>query len=258
MLLHDNKQLFKPNNNTFYSGTSGLVLPVPQSQYPVEFYGKSRLTYYASLFNSVEINSTFYKLPRQSTIIKWAESVPGTFRFTFKLSKTITHVKKLDFKYEDLELFIQAINNIGDKRACILIQLPPALKTENISRLQNLLTSIKKLAINDTWKIAVEFRNKNWYNEDTYSLLKQHNISMVMHDLPDSATPLTALTSDFIYVRFHGTEKGYRGNYANNFLKEYAQHIKLWMSAEKTVYVYFNNTLGNAVNNLQMLNSLVL
>ncbi len=80
--------------NNFYSGISGLVLPVPKAQYPPEFQDNSRLQYYASLFNSLEVNSIFYKLPRSSTIANWVESVPDNFRFTFKLSKTVTHVKK--------------------------------------------------------------------------------------------------------------------------------------------------------------------
>ncbi len=83
-------------NHTFYSGTSGLVVPVPQALYPPEFKGKSRLNYYASLFNSIEINSTFYKMPKISTVSNWAESVPDEFRFTFKLSKAITHAKGLE------------------------------------------------------------------------------------------------------------------------------------------------------------------
>ncbi len=84
-------------NNTFYSGTSGLVLPVPKLLYPAEFQDKSRLTYYASLFNSIEINSSFYKIPQIPTVCKWAESVPDNFQFTFKLSKAITHAKGLEF-----------------------------------------------------------------------------------------------------------------------------------------------------------------
>ncbi len=100
----------------FYSGTSGLVLPVPQSLYPTEFQDKSRLEYYASLFNSVEINSSFYKMPMISTVSKWAESVGDHFQFTFKLSKIITHVKGLDFNVEDIELFMQRIENIHNKK----------------------------------------------------------------------------------------------------------------------------------------------
>src|SRR5688572_17070366 len=85
------------HNGLFLSGTSGLALSIPQAQYPAAFKGASRLTFYGSLFNSIEINSTFYKLPKAATILKWAESVPAHFRFTFKLSKSITHHKGLDF-----------------------------------------------------------------------------------------------------------------------------------------------------------------
>ena len=136
-----------PGNNRFHSGTSGLALPITRSLYPPEFSGKSRLAYYASLFNTVEINSSFYKLPRTSTVIKWADSVPPIFQFTFKLSKAITHVKGLNFNREDVELFMHTIDYIGNKRGCVLVQLPPALKTEHINQLEKLLKSIKKINI---------------------------------------------------------------------------------------------------------------
>src|SRR3954451_17361145 len=86
----------------FYSGISGVALPVPKAQFPSQFQDKSRLHYYASLFNSVEVNSIFYKLPRSSTIVNWRESVPDDFRFTFKVSKTITHVMFLHFAVKDV------------------------------------------------------------------------------------------------------------------------------------------------------------
>lgn len=79
----------------FYTGTSGLSLPFPKHSFPPEFQDKSRLTFYASLFNSIEINSSFYKLPMASTVKKWAESVPDNFLFTFKLWREITHNKGL-------------------------------------------------------------------------------------------------------------------------------------------------------------------
>jgi uncharacterized protein YecE (DUF72 family) len=246
-----------PVNNTFYSGTSGLVLPIIRSDYPPEFHGKSRLEYYASLFTTIEINSSFYKLPRASTIIKWADGVPPTFQFTFKLSKAITHVKGLNFNADDVEIFMHIIDHIGNKSGCVLIQLPPALKTEHINQLEKLLKSIKKFNTNK-WKIAVEFRNKTWYNDEVNYLLRQYNISLVMHDLPAAATPFTMLTTEVIYLRFHGTEKGYRGNYPTDVLLEYARRIKSWTNQGKTVYCYFNNTLGNAINNLQTLNHFLL
>lgn len=240
----------------FYSGTSGIVVPVPQALYPDAFKGKSRLTYYASLFNSIEINSSFYKLPKASTVIKWCETVPEGFQFTFKLSKTISHSKGLDFNAEEVALFMQTIDNVNKKKGCILVQLPPSLKPDRIKQLEKLLKTMDVENAHRAWKVAIEFRNKGWYNDQTFRLLQEYNDSLVLHDLPASATPLVPLTS-LIYLRFHGTEKGYRGNYDDKFLSNYAQRITQWMSEGKCVYCYFNNTLGNAFNNLRTVNRFV-
>ena len=225
--------------------------------YPLEFQGKSRLTYFASLFNSVEINSSFYKMPRLSTVRSWAESVGDHFRFTFKLSKAITHAKGLDFTEEDLHLFIETINHVGNKKGCILIQFPPALKIERFDRLEKLIAGIKTSDQNTDWKIAIEFRSTSWYQPEVYELLNQHNISMVVHDLPASKTPLIDSPASSKYLRFHGPGGGYRGSYTDEFLMEYAKLISAWINQGKTIYCYFNNTMGDAVKNLQTLNGLV-
>ncbi len=244
-------------DNTFYSGTSGLVLPVPQSLYPREFQGKSRLTYYASLFNSIEINSSFYKTPKVSTVSKWAESVPDNFQFTFKLSKAITHTKGLDFNAGDIDQFMQTIAPIGNKKGCLLVQFPPALKIEKMDQLQKLLVSIKGANPDNIWKVAIEFRNQSWYDDEVYNFLNQYNISMVTHDLPAAATPLSESTATFRYLRFHGPGGSYRGSYSDDFLYQYANYIKTWTSEGDLIYLYFNNTIGDAVKNLETLNSFV-
>lgn len=244
-------------NNTFYSGTSGLVLPVPQALYPPEFQGKSRITYYASLINSLEVNSSFYKTPKAATIAKWAESVSDDFKFTFKLSKAVTHVKGLDFKAEDIVHFMQTIAHIGNKKGCLLIQFPPALKIDKISQFEKVLLAIKEADPCQEWKTAVEFRNHSWYNSEVYDLLNSYEISLVIHDVPASATPITETTSGFKYLRFHGTNGRYGGSYTDDALSAYAEYIRAWISAGKTVYFYFNNTMGNAFKNLQTLNRFV-
>ncbi len=243
--------------NNFYSGVSGLVLPVPKSQYPPEFQDKSRLQYYASLFNSIEVNSIFYKLPRSSTIANWVESVPDNFRFTFKLSKTVTHVKNLEFTANDVAAFMKTIGPVDDKKGCLLVQFPPGLKVEKLNQLQNLLDVIGEATHNTDWKIAMEFRNSSWYEREVYELLDEYNFSVVLQDIPASATPIEAQKSDFIYLRFHGPEPRYRGSYSNEDLMAYAKRIKKWLKKGKTVFCYFNNTMGDAVNNLQTLNSYV-
>ncbi len=241
----------------FYSGTSGLDLPVPRSQYPAAFLGKSRLQYYASLFNSLEINSIFYKLPRSSTVVNWAASVPGNFRFTFKVSKTITHVKELKFDVKDVNDFIKAVENIGEKKGCLLAQFPPSLKIEKLDQLQRLLETLGEATYNSHWKLAIEFRDPSWYEREVHELLEEYNAVMVIQDIPKSATPLNQIRGDFVYLRFHGPEPRYRGDYSDEFLKQYAGYINTWISEKKTVYAYFNNTVGAAVKNLQTLNRYV-
>jgi uncharacterized protein YecE (DUF72 family) len=238
----------------FYSGTSGLNLHVGKIDYPPEFHGKSRLEYYASLFNSLEVNSIFYKLPRPATIANWAQVVPDDFRFTFKLSKTITHVKDLAFATKDINDFIATVNFAGNKRGCLLVQFPPSLKVDKLDRLQVLLEALGEATQHNEWRIAMEFRNSSWYEREVYELLEEYNISLVIHDIPASATPMNTLIGEFIYLRLHGPEARYRGSYSNYVLEQYAERIKEWMKDRKTVYAYFNNTAGDAVRNLMTLN----
>ncbi len=240
--------------NSYYAGISGLQLPVPKYLYPPEHQASSRLTYYSTFFNSIEINSSFYKVPMKTTVGKWASSVNDNFRFTFKLWKQITHNKNLVFDEIDIHHFIQTIAYAGHKKGCLLIQFPPSLKNENINNLDKLLNVIKTADPENVWSVAVEFRNRGWYNPDVYALLDTYNASLVIHDIPASATPLTDPTSDFVYVRFHGPTGKYRGSYENDFLLEYAEYVKQWLEDGKKVFVYFNNTMGDAFNNLSSLN----
>jgi len=240
----------------FYSGTSGMVLPVPnKSFYPPEFQQKSRLTYYSSLFNSLEVNSSFYKVPMASTVAKWSAEVPADFRFTYKLWRDITHNKGLVFNVADVTRFMQVIDNAGDKKGCLLVQFPPSTTIAEKPQLQNLLSVI---ADNNTgWALAVEFRHRSWYDEPVYDLLQQYNAAFVNHDMPASASPLTLLSDEFVYLRFHGPNGGYRGSYDDALLSEYASYITEWQAEGRDIYVYFNNTMGDALNNLNTLNNFV-
>jgi len=242
----------------FYSGTSGLVLPVPNKvSYPPDFQDKTRLIYYGSLFNSIEVNSSFYKLPQGKTVAKWASEVPDNFKFTYKLWQDITHQKGLSFNPDDVTRFMQVINQAGDKKGSLLVQFPPSIKSDSIPQLQNLLSTIRQNDEEQQWDIAIEFRHKSWYTDKTYQLLDQYQMGMVIHDLPASASPLEILDRDFIYLRFHGPNGGYRGSYNDDFLSEYATYITEWLADDKTVYAYFNNTMGDAVHNLATLNNYV-
>ena len=238
-------------DQNIYTGTSGLVVPITKDLYPPEYQGKSRLDYYASLFNSIEINSSFYKMPQAATIKKWSEGVPDHFRFTFKILRSVTHNKGLDYDPAEVGKFMNVISHTGNKKGCLLIQFPPGLHNQ-IHRLRCLLSDIH--AADNRWQIAVEFRHVSWYHDSVFRLMEEFNASMVVHDLPKSSPPFDEYTSETVYLRFHGPGGRYRGSYTEDFLREYAEYIREWQLENKIIYAYFNNTMGDALKNLQTLN----
>lgn len=241
--------------HSIYTGASGIVLPVKNKlSYPEEFQDKPRLSYYASLFNSIEINSSFYKIPMGKTVEKWAASVPDHFKFTFKLWREITHNKNLVFNSHDVAKFMDTITNVGPKRGCLLVQFPPSFTSSNFHQLERLLNEIKETTSSEGWCIALELRNPSWYNDELFELLEHIGASLVIHDKIESSNLLTDNPSDFVYLRFHGPGGNYRGSYSDEFLNEFAYYIKDWQEEGKTVYVYFNNTMGDAIGNLATLN----
>ncbi len=250
--LPDGYFLIMIKHGLYFSGTSNIVLPVKNKTYfPPEYQDKSRLAYYASLFNSVEINGTFYKMPLAKTIAKWNNQVPENFRFSFKLFQEVTHTGKKIFDLQHIPIFIDRINATG-KKGCILVQLPPKFGIDLV-QLGYLLTTLSP----GYWPVAVEFRNSSWYTDEVFQLLRDHHAGLVLHDMATSATPLELTSAAFVYLRFHGPDGNYGGSYPDDFLAEYASYITEWMEEGKTVYVYFNNTMGNAVQNLVTLNKFV-
>jgi len=242
----------------YYSGTSNIVLPVPnKALFPFDFQEKSRLCYYASLFNSLEVNSTFYKIPLARTIERWATEVPDDFKFTFKLWKGITHNMDLAFADEDVARFMQIIANANGKAGCLLAQFPASITVAYRRQFERLLNSLRENDVYEQWKIAIEFRSKTWYTDLVYRLLDSYKMGLVLHDMPKSAAPMMDLEAGFVYLRFHGTESNYGGSYTDEHLAEYAHYINQWRDEGKTVYVYFNNTLGNAFQNLTVLNKFI-
>jgi len=242
----------------YYSGTSGLLLPVRNKLfYPEEFKDKSRLCFYSSIMNSIEVNSSFYKVPMASTVKKWAEDVPETFRFTFKLSKEITHNKELAFDPQAVSAFMEVIAFVGDKRGCVLVQFPPSVRIGNLKQLELLMSVLRKSDPHYTWNIALEFRHVSLYSDVVYRLLEDYRMAMVIQDKPPAVTPMMESELPFVYLRFHGPGGSYRGSYEDELLYEYAGYINDWISEGKTVYSYFNNTIGEAISNLFTLSDLV-
>ncbi|WP_018616575.1 DUF72 domain-containing protein [Segetibacter koreensis] len=238
-------------------GTSGIVVPGTKHSFPAEFRLKSRLNYYSSLFNTVEINSTFQKIPMLSTFEKWSQDVPEEFQFTVKLCREITHVKQLNFDVENIDTFINAANCIGNKKGCLLVQFPGSITAEYSTQVEQILLRLQKLDQENKWRKAIEFRSVTWYSSQTYQLLDMYGASMVLHDMPKSKNFEINKEATFIYCRYHGPQGDYRGSYSNDFLKEQSAKILGWLNEGKDVYAYFNNTMGDAFANAMSLKAMV-
>nr|WP_068891172.1 DUF72 domain-containing protein [Pedobacter panaciterrae] len=242
----------------YYSGTSGLLLPVPNKEfYPMEFKTKSRLCYYGSLFNSIEINSSFYKVPQAATVARWAADTPENFKFTFKLFWEITHNNGLAFEPDSVAQFMERIAPAGHKSGCLLVQFPASIKFVHIREFVELLNCIRKADPQKLWSVAVEFRHQSWYQQETYSVLEDYEMGLVLHDKIHEGGYMLDPADDFVYVRFHGPNGDYRGSYEDSFLYEYASYIRNWIRNGKQVFAYFNNTMGNAIENLNSLRAYI-
>ncbi len=234
-----------------YLGTSGIVTPHRNKlEYPPEFQEKTRLEFYGTLTNSVEINTSFYKIPMPKTVEKWSTEVPDDFRFTFKLFREITHNKGFVYNPDDVVKFMSIIEMAGEKKGSLLVQFPPSLKSDKMMKVRTLLEQIFDEDPDRTWHVAAEFRNTTWYNEDIYEMLERLGVGLVIHDKHKNDLNFFDQQVPFRYLRFHGPNGNYKGSYNDDILMEYGEQIREWLSEGKTVYVYFNNTAGEAFNNL--------
>jgi uncharacterized protein YecE (DUF72 family) len=244
--------------NNWYCGTSGLVLPVPNKlAYPEEYRERSRLFYYSTLFNSLEVNSSFYKLPMKRTVERWSTDVAGNFKFTYKLSKEITHCRDLLFDVGAVKNFFDVVKVPDEKRGCLLIQFPGKISFDYHEHLVKMLKLVTRSTVKQPWSIAVEFRHESWYNEKTRALLTKYEAAVVIHDIKPFTKEYFDTGSRLVYIRFHGPEKNYRGSYTDEYLGSYARKIRSFLKNGKVVYAYFNNTLGPAALNLQTLDTMV-
>lgn len=246
------------HQNVVRIGTSGIVLPGNKATFPAEFQTGTRLHYYGALFNTLEINSSFYKIPKASTFEKWANEVPDHFKFTVKLWRGITHVKKLEYSVDDVTHFMHAADGLGNKKGCLLIQFPASIRIDYLADVERMLQRLDQLNENGQWQLAIELRHSSWYRENAHAVFAKYKTSLVLHDMPNSTTPLDDLLlksvySTCVYVRFHGPTGHYDGSYSNQFIDDYAERINSWRASGKDVYVYFNNTIGSALQNAERL-----
>ncbi len=225
-------------------GTSGWHYEHWQGPfYPEELSSSEYLSYYAHYFQSVEINNSFYHLPKKETFRQWRETVPQEFLFTVKASRYITHMKKLKDPQEPLANFLEPVQTLGDRLGPLLFQLPPRWRA-NPERLELFLQELPS----DT-RAAFEFRDPSWFDECIYTKLEKYNAAFCIYDLDRQTSP-KQITTDFIYVRLHGPEGAYQGSYSKQELSGWAGAFSTWSRQGKDIFCYFDNDqAGYAVQN---------
>lgn len=231
-------------NKKIYIGTSGWAYDW-DTLYPADLPKKKWLTFYSKQFNSVEINYSFYRLPSKNTYKKWVKQTSRHFLFALKLSRYITHIKRLNNVRKSLKKFIMHALALNHKCGPILVQLPSYFKI-NTDRLEEFL--ITTVNINKTLKVniqyAFEFRHESWFNNPTVlKLLHDYHAALVFSHAPGEFPypDEEPVTTNFVYLRMHGPGRLYASSYSNPELKQWAKKILYWHNQRKTVYVYFNN-----------------
>jgi uncharacterized protein YecE (DUF72 family) len=205
--------------------------------YPPRCAARHWLTYYARFFDTVEVNSTFYRLPRAPAVARWVEETPADFVFAVKTSRYLTHIKRLRDIPEHLPLLLERIEPLlrSPKLGPLLWQLPPTFRCD----LERLAAALEVLPRG--LRHAFEFRHPSWFRDELYVLLREFGVALVIGDRPQvNAFQTHELTADFTFVRFHGGTRGRNGNYSGSELDEWAERLARW-SREVEVFAYFNN-----------------
>ncbi|HMJ90672.1 MAG TPA: DUF72 domain-containing protein [Candidatus Acidoferrum sp.] len=245
--------LYWPMKGVFV-GTSGWIYKGWAGTFnPPHLVKTGELAYYATRFNTVEINATFYRLPLESMVKGWRERSPENFIFAVKGSHFITQMKKLNVDRASIKIFFDSAKLLKEKCGPILWQLPPNFRF-NGERLDRFLKMAPK-----KYRHAVEFRHPSWYDHaETFEILRHHNAAHV----PVSSTRMPmnlSVTSDFIYLRFHGLEHGAAHDYTCEELQPWAAHCRRCIDNGIDVFAYFNNDLNiRAPGNAEMFREMII
>lgn len=227
----------------FRIGTSGWSYPHWRGVfYPRDLRPDRWLEHYASVFDTVELNRSFYRLPSAEAFEAWRRRTPARFLFAVKASRLLTHVRRLSEPEEPLGRLLDASAALGRKRGPILFQLPPRFD-KDLERLDGLLRLLPEGV-----RAAFEFRHPGWWDEEVFARLRDHRAALCLYDMGGEGPPLVA-TAPFAYVRFHGPAERHRGRYPKRQLARWADRLRA-LRGVRTVYCYFNNDLaGHAVRN---------
>jgi len=219
--------------------------------YPRGLPQRRWLEHYAGEFDTVELNATFYRLPAESTFSGWRERTPDGFRFALKISRAITHIKRLGDCRQEVERFLSRAELLGDRVGPILVQLPPKWPRDP-PRLAEFLSLLP-----GKHRFAFEFRDESWLCEDVCGMLRERNAALVRVSAPRYPDAEVS-TADFQYLRMHGEKRLYSSKYSDESLALWAEAIAGWVGEGQAVFVYFNNDAhGYAVENARALRRLV-
>jgi len=223
--------------------------------YPPKLKTTEWISFYCHHFNATEINGSFYKLPSAETVIEWKQKVPRDFVFCPKMSRFLTHMKKLNDPEEPLERFFGIFKPMQKMMGPVLLQLPGILKfnydkAEHLYRL--LHTRYKK------YEFVMEVRHSTWLEEKSLTLMAKYNIGLVISQSGEQFPYSEMITAKNIYIRFHGPKELYASSYSDKMLDEFASKFRKWQNQGHTLWVFFNNDIhGYAIKDAKRLLKLV-
>jgi uncharacterized protein YecE (DUF72 family) len=233
-----------------YIGTSGWTYKSwAKSFYPEGWPARKSLEFYISKFPTVEINASFYRLPETKTFRSWREQAPDGFVYALKGSRAVTHLKRLQPGAKSFDLLLERSRALEPRLGPLLWQLPPNFK-KNAKRLEQFLKRLPRRLTH-----AIEFRHPSWLDEEISKLLIQYGAANV--SVSSQAMPMQFdVTTDFVYVRFHGLSGGAAHHYTNHELEPWADHLRDCARRGITGFVYFNNDANTRapLNALQLMN----
>jgi len=216
--------------------------------YPESLPQRRWFEHYATLFATVELNNTFYRLPPPATVEKWRAQAPAGFVYALKLGAFGSHRMKLRDAASWLPNHIDRARRLGPHLGPTLVQLPPRWGRD-VERLDEFLTAAPRRLGSAALRWAVEIREETWFHDDVYETLRRHGAALCLHDMLPKHPWL--LTADWTYVRFHGPaahERRYVGRYTGRRLRAPAERLTAWLEDGHDVYAYFNNDFhGDAV-----------
>jgi uncharacterized protein YecE (DUF72 family) len=222
------------------------------SFYPAKLQSSEFLAYYSSKFDTVEVDNTFYRIPREQTVLSWKEQTPNGFVFSLKFPQVITHVKMLRNCEEETRVFLERAELFGEKLGPLLLQFPFSFRTGQVPLLEKFLGALPK-----NYRYVVEVRNKKLLENSFYSMLRGNNAALAWVD--SVSMPLvTEVTSDFIYVRWEGDRKKVNGTLGKTEIDR-RKDIKLWahklqpfIDKQMDVFGYFSKYYsGNPTGDIQ-------